>query len=240
MTSKRKALSLTIPCYNEAKNIPHLLDRLSGAIMRPDIEVVLVDNGSTDETVGILDKILPDYPFARSIRIEKNIGYGYGVFTGLRQSDSEFVGWTHGDLQTDPKDIIKAFEMLESLPSPQKTYIKGSRIGRPWSDNLFSLGMGLFASVILKMWLYEINAQPNLFHRSLLSRIPTAPNDFSFDLFFYYMAKTNGYDIKRFKVLFENRIFGTSDWNTDLKSRIRFISRTARFTLSLKKRLDTY
>ena len=232
-----KALSLTIPCYNESSNLPYLLDELKKAINRDDIEIVLVDNGSTDDTQDVLHHILPDYPFVRCIRIKDNIGYGHGIFTGLRSSNSEFLGWTHGDLQTGAKDIVKAFEMLEQLPYKEKAYIKGCRVGRPLPDSFFSLGMGLFASLMLRRYFYEINAQPNLFHRSMLNNLPTPPTDFSFDLFFYYMAKTLGFNIQRFKVLFKDRIYGVSDWNTDARSRLRFIRRTVLYTWSLRRRV---
>ena len=235
-----KALSLTIPCYNESKNLPYLLGELSKEIKRNDIEIVLVDNGSTDDTQDVLNQLLPDFSFVRCIRIKKNIGYGHGIFTGLKSSNGEFIGWTHGDLQTGAKDIVKALEILEQLPYKEKAYIKGCRVGRPVLDNVFSLGMGLFASLILRRWFFEINAQPNLFHRSMLLNLPTPPTDFSFDLFFYYMAKTLGYKIRRFDVVFKDRLFGVSDWNTDAHSRLRFIRRTALYTWSLRKRIRSY
>lgn len=235
-----KALSLTIPCYNESKNIPHLLHELNKAINRDDIEIVLVDNGSTDDTQDILSRLLPNYPFVRSIRIEKNIGYGHGIFTGLKSSNGELIGWTHGDLQTGAKDIVKAFEILEQLPDRERAYIKGRRVGRPFLDNFFSLGMGIFSSLMLRTYFYEINAQPNLFHRSMLINLPTPPTDFSFDLFFYYMAKALHYRIVRFDVVFNDRLFGVSNWNTDARSRLKFIHRTALYTWSLRKRVRSF
>lgn len=230
-------LSLTIPCFNEAENLPRLLEKLGSAINRSDIEIIIVDNGSTDNTDKVLGRLLKDYPFARSIRIEKNEGYGNGVLTGLHSSDSEFAGWTHGDLQTDPLDIIRGLELLERIESKEKGYSKGYRVNRPWSDRVFSLGMSALASISLNTPLFEINAQPNLFSRSLLSHASNPPKDFSLDLYMYYIAKRNGFKIERFRVGFKERIFGVSDWNTGIRSRLQFIYRTFQYIVSLRNEM---
>ena len=52
-------LSIIIPCYNEEENIPLILEKFQKAIKGEDMEVVLVDNGSTDGTPGLLVKLLP-------------------------------------------------------------------------------------------------------------------------------------------------------------------------------------
>jgi len=63
------------------------------------------------------------------------------------------------------------------------------------------------------------------------------PTDFAFDLYVYYIAKKNNYEIKRFPVFFGKRIFGESAWNTGWKARIKFTKRTIEFTFKLKKLL---
>src|SRR3989338_8466712 len=99
---KNPVLSTIVPCYNEAANIPLILERFKQGIGKNEIEVILVNNGSTDDSKTVLTKMLPQYPFARSIDVAVNQGYGYGILSGLRQARGEFLGWTHADLQTDP------------------------------------------------------------------------------------------------------------------------------------------
>ena len=77
-------LSLIIPCFNEERNIPFLLSKCNDAFYQKEIEVVLVDNGSSDDTQTILTKLLPKYPFIKMVRIENNLGYGHGILTGLK------------------------------------------------------------------------------------------------------------------------------------------------------------
>lgn len=75
-------LSIVVPCYNEKENIPLLLERFDEVIKGQDMEVVLVDNGSTDGSADVLRELLPRYAFARTVSVEVNQGYGYGIPRG--------------------------------------------------------------------------------------------------------------------------------------------------------------
>ena len=95
--------------------------------------------------------------------------------------------------------------------------------------------MSLFEFILFLDWYDDINSQPNIFTKSLLEQAHNAPNDFSLDLFFYYLAKKLCADIIRFDVLFPDRIYGESKWNSGILSRIKFIARTITFSIKLKK-----
>ncbi|MCX7997546.1 MAG: glycosyltransferase family 2 protein [Leptospiraceae bacterium] len=230
-------LLVTIPCYNEEKNIPLILERFAKVLNRKDVGLLLVNNGSKDNSETILKELIPKYEFAFTTKVEVNQGYGFGILHGLRNSNSEFLGWTHADMQTDPYDIIRALEILEASKDPQNTYVKGRRRGRPFFDEFFTIGMGIFESIYLQAPLWDINAQPNIFHRSFFESWENPPHDFSLDLYALYMAKKKGLEIKRFDVRFPPRIHGESSWNTGLKAKWKFIKRTIDFSLELKKRL---
>lgn len=231
-------LSIVIPCYNEEDNLPHLLEAYAAVITRDDIEVVLVNNGSTDTSTDVLTELAPQYSrFLRVVNVDVNQGYGFGILSGLRSATGEYIGWTHGDLQTPPRDVISGLEIIESSSNPQNLYIKGTRVGRPLFDRFFTFGMGVFETLYLRTWLYDINAQPNIFHRSFFTSWNNPPHDFSFDLYVLYTAKKAGLNINRFVVPFLPRQHGHSSWNTGLKSKWKFIKRTIAFSFELKKRL---
>lgn len=228
-------LSVVVPCYNEEKNIPLILERFRKLIKREDIEVILVNNGSTDNSAAVLEELLPRYPFAKTTLVSVNQGYGYGILQGLKECQGEYIGWTHADMQTDPKDIIKALHIIEKVKEP--VFVKGNRKGRPFFDVFFTMGMSLFETCYLHKPLYDINAQPNLFPKTFYEEWENPPYDFSLDLYALYMAQVKGVSVIRFPVLFPERIYGESKWNTGLKAKWKFIKRTIAFSVKLKKRL---
>tara|TARA_B100000073_G_scaffold328509_1_gene315125 strand:+ start:26 stop:778 length:753 start_codon:yes stop_codon:yes gene_type:complete len=235
-----KTLSIVLPCYNEEGNIPLLLKNFELVIKRDDIEVILVDNGSTDKSEQILKDLIPKYNFAKTIRVNINKGYGHGIRCGLKVAQGKYLAWTHSDMQTHPKDVIQALNLIEkNYDDSVKVFVKGLRKGRAIKDKIFTVGMSIFESIYLWTPLWDINAQPNLFHRSLFDNWYDCPNDFSFDLFYYYIAIKNGYKIVRFNVNFDKRFYGTSSWNINLKSKFRFIIRTILFTIKFRNRIKT-
>ena len=234
-------LTIVIPCFNEAKNITILLEKLNELLtannLVEEIKILIINNGSTDNTKEVIDKEIDKYSFARSLQIKKNQGYGYGILEGLKHSSSEFIGWTHGDLQTELKDILKAADLIKKYNYSSKLFIKGQRKGRPIFDQFFSDCMSIIESLLFLMPLYEINAQPTIFHRSLYSHCNKPPIDFSIDLYFYVKAILLNYKIERINVNFLRRIYGSSKWNINIKSKIRFISRTLTYSIKLSQRL---
>lgn len=228
-------LSIVVPCYNEGKNIPLILERFKKNITEEEIEVILVNNGSTDDSAQILENLLPEYPFARTVLVPVNQGYGYGILQGLKTADSDFLGWTHADMQTDPSDVIKAYRILAQHQWNQQLYVKGNRKGRGLTDQFFTTGMSFFETLYLKKKLYDVNAQPNVFPRSFFESWENPPYDFALDLYALYMAQVKELQIIRFDVLFPPRVYGNSHWNTGLSAKWKFIKRTIDFTINMKK-----
>ena len=230
-------LSVVVPCYNEEKNIKLILERFNEVIERDDIEVVLVNNGSKDNSAKVFAELIPKYSFARVFNIEVNEGYGNGIVSGLNDAKGTFIGYTHADMQTDPSDVIKALNIIEQQEDPAKCYVKGDRKGRPFFDQFFTSGMSFYESIYMGKKLWDINAQPNIFHKNFFNSLTDLPKDFSLDLYFLYKAKVENLNIIRFDVVFPERIHGTSSWNTGFSAKWKFIKRTLNFSIKLKKKL---
>lgn len=229
--------SLVIPCYNEAANLPLLLEHCKALAVTPDVEVVLVDNGSTDSTAEVLEKLLPKFQGCRSIRVEKNQGYGFGIMCGLKAAKGEILGWTHADMQTDPQDTLLGLEIFEK--HDDDIFVKGRRYGRPFMDVVFTVGMSVFETLLLARPMWDINAQPTMFSRSFFESWTAPPDDFSLDLYAYYQAQRCGLKVYRFPVRFGERVHGVSHWNVNWAAKRKFIRRTVDFSLQLKKKIST-
>lgn len=229
-------LSLVIPCYNEARNLPLLVERCAPIAVPGEVEIVLVDNGSLDDTHDILGGLIAQYPAIRTVRVGTNQGYGFGVLSGLAAAHGEFLAWTHADLQTDPADAIKALNLAERAMRPQQVLVKGSRVGRALRDVVFTWGMSAFETLLLRQPLWDINGQPNLFHRSFFESWRDPPHDFSLDLYTYYMAVTAGFEVVRFPVVFGQRYAGVGH-NDLISAKMRLSLRTMRYSVNLRRQL---
>ncbi len=228
--------SLIIPCYNEAKNIPLLLERCKDVTLYPGVEVILVDNGSTDNTPQVLEELLPLNSNCRSIRVEENQGYGFGILSGLKIAKGDIIGWNHADMQTDPQDFLYGIELFSKHGND--VFVKGVRYGRPLMDVLFTIGMSIFETILLRKKMWDINAQPTMFPRSFFDSWEEPPHDFALDLYAYYQAAFHNLKVCRFPVRFGERAHGVSHWNVNWAAKRKFIYRTIGFSLKLRKKLS--
>ncbi|MBU2529764.1 MAG: glycosyltransferase family 2 protein [Elusimicrobia bacterium] len=237
MTKNSINFSIIIPCYNEIENINFLLKSFSFLNEHKDVELIVVDNGSNDGTSNKLTEIMPDYGFARSVKVDKNQGYGYGILRGLKEAKGEYLGWTHGDLQFDAKDILKAIGIINSTQDKERIFVKGARNNRPLVDTFFTMGMSVFETLYMGAVLWDINGQPVMFHRSLMAYWKAPPYDFSLDLYAYLIARKQHFLIKRFDVFLKERKYGFSSWNNNFFDRFKLIGNILVSSRKIKKSL---
>jgi glycosyltransferase involved in cell wall biosynthesis len=224
-------IEIVIPCFNEARNLPGLIQLLEELVEDSELCFVLVDNGSTDDSAEIFSKVIN--PKICVVTLEINQGYGGGILAGLRQCNCQFVGWMHSDLQTPPTVLLG--KKFQATPN---ALIKGQRTGRRFSERLFTIGMAVIESMIFRQRLWDINGQPSIFPREWFEKLENPPKDFSLDLFLYVQARRSGLTIIRPRVEFGERFAGSSTWNTGIKSQIHFVKRTMRYSVSLRRNLE--
>jgi glycosyltransferase involved in cell wall biosynthesis len=235
-------LSVVVPCYNEAQNIPLIVSRFREIIQdRRNVEVILVNNGSRDNSADVLDdqmRIIND-PRFKVVDVKVNKGYGFGILSGLRSATGDILAWTHADMQTDPKDVIRAYDILNNDPS-KNIFVKGKRKNRRLSEAFFTWCMQVICTVVLKTPLSDINAQPKVFHRRFYDSFLTAgaPDDFSLDLYALYWAKKKCH-IQEIDVIFEKRMHGEAKGGGSFKTRMKLIRRTLAYIFDLKSRLTS-
>jgi glycosyltransferase involved in cell wall biosynthesis len=214
-----------------------LVARCREVLSQRDTEIVLVDNGSTDSSPAVLKGLLTDEdPQIRATRVGINQGYGFGILAGLAECRSDVVGWTHADLQTNPTDFLKAIPFFQEASDPTKVFVKGSRFGRPLRDLFFAWCMAIFEWRILGTRMWDINAQPTVFHKKFLESWVNAPHDFSLDLFAFHQAVSQNLELKRFPVHFGPRLSG-SGHNDTLLQKFKYSKRTIDYSIQLRARL---
>lgn len=234
-------LSIIVPCYNEGLNIPILIEKIAKIDLRSmKIQVILVNNGSTDNSEEIINITLNKFqiPNIKTIKIPENKGYGYGILQGLKQAEGNLLAWTHADLQTDINDVLNAYECFKN--SNKDIFVKGKRKKRRLIESFLTFGMQVFVFFVLQVWLDDINAQPKLFSRNFYEKYikDKSPNDFSLDLYAYYVAQKN-ISVNVVPVFFNKRLYGESKGGSGSSFKIRFnlIKRTIKYIIDLKHKM---
>ena len=109
-------LSLLIPVKNEAGNIGALLDEVNAALAsRFDLEVVVVDDASTDTTPQELQAAASRYPWLKILTNPKSQGQSRAVWTALWVSSKPHIAVLDGDGQNDPADLNRAWHVYDAL-----------------------------------------------------------------------------------------------------------------------------
>ncbi|MDQ8201083.1 glycosyltransferase [Pelagicoccus enzymogenes] len=144
-------LSVIIPAHNEASTIRKVVDALCSTEIAS--EILIVDDGSTDQTYAELEKIRQDRStLVRILKHNTKSGKGAAIKTALEHVTGDVVAIQDADLEYDPKDLPK---LLEPFQSSDTTVVYGSRIlgNNPRSNNRFYWG-GRFLSFVTSL-LYQ-------------------------------------------------------------------------------------
>jgi glycosyltransferase involved in cell wall biosynthesis len=232
-------LSIVIPAFNEAGNLEGLVRSYRDVYdaLDKDFELVVVDNGSRDNTQEVLAKLRgADYPFLKIATTPENLGYGGGILFGLKQARGRYLGWSHADMQCEPYDAARAFRALKRHAQPERLLVKGHRYGRPFLERVVSFMHNFLATIILRMRFVQANGQPKVFHRSLFDLLKDPPQDISLDLYLLYVAKKNDFIIETIPVFLLPRHKGVSTWAFGLRSRFKWMARCFIYILKLWKK----
>jgi len=111
-------VSVVFPCYNEAGRLPRTLERYLAHFPRdPDaVEMVVVDDGSTDATFAVARAAAAGDPRVRVLRTEPNHGKGFAVRTGMLAASGQRIVFTDADGSYDPAQADRVLAGLESAP----------------------------------------------------------------------------------------------------------------------------
>ena len=112
-------LTLVMPCYNEEAIVSHTISRLLNAFGKAGyrLEIVAVDNGSSDRTGQIIRRLAASNPGVLHHRVEQNQGYGNGVLSGLPLATAPWVGIIPADGQVDAEDVVRLYDLVHGTDS---------------------------------------------------------------------------------------------------------------------------
>tara|TARA_Y100000591_G_C21707452_1_gene631594 strand:- start:58 stop:768 length:711 start_codon:yes stop_codon:yes gene_type:complete len=221
--------TFVIPCFNEEKNIPILFKEIQNIVNKNgDINFILVNNGSFDQSEKVLTELINEYGNFERISFEsvtKNIGYGNGVLQGLKLINTELVGWVHADLQNNLNNIEVALDLYKKakLEFPNfPIYIRGKRVNRDNPmDKIYTNLMAMYTSLTKQGFYSDITGLPVLMETKQYKSWDNPPLGFALDVYSYIFAQRNNSKIIRFPVRLNLRKHGSSSWNNGIASKIK-------------------
>jgi dolichol-phosphate mannosyltransferase len=107
-------LSVVVPVFNEQDNLKPLIDEIHAALEgRLDYEIIYVNDGSTDETLAILDALHQNDERLRVLSHARSCGQSTAVRTGVKAARSPWIATLDGDGQNDPADILSMYALVQ-------------------------------------------------------------------------------------------------------------------------------
>jgi glycosyltransferase involved in cell wall biosynthesis len=199
--------SVIVPCYNEEDGILETFQKLHRCLddAGPH-EVIVVNDGSTDNSGAVLAKMAEQEPTLRLVSHDRNRGYGAALKTGLRRARSELIVITDADGTYPVERIPELLEITETADMAVGIRTADD-VEYPLIRKLPKVVLTRYASWMAGQRIPDLNSGLRVFRRSIALRfIPILPNGFSFTTTITLAMLTNHYDVRYLSIGYKARI----------------------------------
>jgi glycosyltransferase involved in cell wall biosynthesis len=152
--SRMERISVTafFPAYNDEHTIEQIVRTTAEELSRVtnDFEILVIDDGSRDETGAIADRLAAEMPFVRIIHHPQNLGYGAALITGFKNASKDLVFYTDGDGQYDVREIHNLLAQLQ----PNIDLVNGYKVKR--SDAWYRVWIGATYRRVMR-WAFHLS-----------------------------------------------------------------------------------
>ncbi len=225
------SISVFAPCYNEEINVKKLLTDILNYLptIAYDYEIIIVDDGSTDSTADIANKLSDEYPRVKVIRHEQNKGYGAALRTGFENCNKDYIFFTDGDNQFDINEMsrllpyIKDYDIVTGFRSKRRdNFIR--------KINEFSFNR--LIRILFGLKVRDLNCAFKIFKRDVIKSLKLQSTLAFINSELLIKAKKKGFTIKEIGVTHYPR-----QWGDQTGANIKVILGTFRELFKLRKEL---
>lgn len=161
------SLSVFFPAYNDAPSLPALIETTVETLHRltSDFEIIVINDGSTDSTPEVLSELEARHsPYMRVVTHSRNLGYGRALRSGFNAATKEYVFYTDGDGQYNPREL----EVLLRAARPGVGLVNGYKTIRhdPWHRIAIGWIYNRFARWLFRISVRDIDCDFRLIRRS--------------------------------------------------------------------------
>ena len=204
------SISLVLPAYNEAENIEPMVAEATPALQAnaDDYEIIVVDDGSRDDTAAVTRRLMEQDPHVRLIQHPVNQGFGAAVFSGFTHAEKEWIFYTDADRQFVLSELSKFTPYMEDYD-----LIAGYRAPRrdPFLRVLYGKGWSALCTLTFGYTVRDVDCGFKLFRREIIENL--APHIRSrgatFSIEWLVRAKRAGYRFVEVPVTHRPRVAGS-------------------------------
>lgn len=206
-----------MPCYNEEAVIGYTIPQLIAAFEMNGhrLELVAVDNGSSDRTGEIIKRLAAQSASVIYHRVEENEGYGNGVLSALPLCTASYVGIIPADGQVDAEDVVRLYKALAMTDGGHLAKVRRRFRMDGLVRKMISVGYNLFVRILWpRLGSIDINGSPKILPREILMAMRLKSKGWFLDP--EIMIKAHYLDVKvlEFNVFARMRGSGLSHINT--------------------------
>jgi glycosyltransferase involved in cell wall biosynthesis len=168
---ERNSITAFFPAYNDEHTIEGIIRTAAAEMSKvtDDFEVVVVDDGSKDQTSPLLDRLAAELPYLRVIHHKKNLGYGAALITGFNNARKDLIFYTDGDGQYDVREI----HLLLAELRPNIDLVNGYKVKR--ADAWYRIWIGEFyrraMRIAFRLSIRDVDCDFRLFRRHIFDAI---------------------------------------------------------------------
>jgi glycosyltransferase involved in cell wall biosynthesis len=210
---KISSLSLVFPAYNDAGTIASMVVMAiaTARTLTSDYEVVVVNDASRDHTGQVLSELTRLYPGElRVITHPQNRGYGGAIRSGFSQATKEWIFYTDGDAQYDPREVADLVAAVE----PGVQMVNGYKITRhdPFHRVVIGEIYRLGVKFMFGLKIRDVDCDFRLMHRSIFDRITLTSTSGTITLELARKIQVAGFGIREVPVHHYFRAYGSSQF----------------------------
>jgi dolichol-phosphate mannosyltransferase len=203
-------ISVIMPTFNEAGNLPELIQRTQKTLKK-DFEIIVVDDNSPDGTGEVVKMMQRERPWLRLVVRENERGLPSAIKRGIKEARGQIVAWLDCGLDMPPEKIG---EMMTSIPDWDivigSTFVKGASDSRGSVTSIFSRMINLLCQLILDKEITDFTSGFLVAKKEAVGKAVFDGTHGTYFIGLLYRAKKQGYKIKEVAYKLEPRHYGES------------------------------
>jgi glycosyltransferase involved in cell wall biosynthesis len=204
------SISLVLPAYNEADNIEPMVAEATPALelVADDYEIIVVDDGSADDTAGVTRKVMEEHPRVRLVQHPVNQGFGAAVFSGFTSAQKDWIFYTDADRQFVLSELEKFVPFMD-----EADLIAGYRAPRrdPFMRLVYGKGWSTLCTLVFGYTVRDVDCGFKLLRREIIQNLASQieSRGATFSIEWLVRAKRAGYRFAEIPVTHRPRVAGS-------------------------------